>query len=69
MLRVKVAAPAVEGKANDALVAFLAELLGVRPWQVSIVRGAHAKSKVVKVKGLEQAELTARLGKIAGTGQ
>ncbi|MBI3954208.1 MAG: DUF167 domain-containing protein [Chloroflexi bacterium] len=61
VLRVKIAAPAVEGKANQALLAYLARLLEVRPWQVAIVKGARSRAKVVRVEGLEQPELEARL--------
>lgn len=61
VLRVKIAAPAVEGKANQALLAYLARLLEVRPWQVAIVKGARSRAKVVRVDGLEQPELEARL--------
>lgn len=61
MLRVKVAAPPVQGKANQALVALLAETLGVRKGQVSIVRGQASKQKVVAVEGLAPSQMEARL--------
>lgn len=48
-LVVAVAAPAVEGKANDAVVRALAEAFGVRPRDVRIVSGARGRDKVVEM--------------------
>ncbi|MFZ5480330.1 MAG: DUF167 domain-containing protein [Myxococcota bacterium] len=48
-LVVSVAAPAVEGKANEALVAFLAAEWGLRKRDVVIVRGEAARHKLVEV--------------------
>lgn len=52
-LKVKVKAPAVEGKANAELVRFLAETFGVRPNAVAIVRGETARLKTVRIDGVE----------------
>lgn len=65
VLRVQVAAPAVEGKANEVLLAYLAELLGARPRQLAIVRGLRAPAKVVRVDGLDQREIESRLSGLA----
>jgi uncharacterized protein YggU (UPF0235/DUF167 family) len=43
------AAPPVEGKANEALVALVAETFGVRKSQVSIRRGASSRVKLVVI--------------------
>lgn len=48
-LKVRVAAPAVEGRANAALVRFLAEAFGVPLRQVRIVRGETGRDKTVEV--------------------
>jgi len=56
-LKVKVKAPAVEGKANAELIRFLAERFGVRPNAVVLVRGDTARLKVVRVEGIEAADL------------
>jgi uncharacterized protein (TIGR00251 family) len=56
-LKVKVKAPAVEGKANAELVRFLAERLGVRPNAVTLVRGETARLKVVRIDGVERVNL------------
>jgi uncharacterized protein len=44
-----VTAPAVEGRANAALVALLAARLGLRPREVALVRGERGRHKVVEV--------------------
>lgn len=61
-LRVRLAAPAVEGRANDALVRLLAELLGVRRENVRLVAGARSRRKLVHLSGVTLAEAAARLG-------
>ena len=50
-LRVRLNAPAVDGKANAELVRFLAEAFAVRRSAVTIVRGAHAREKTVTIAG------------------
>ena len=61
-LKVKVHAPALDGRANDALLAFLAAKLGVPRRAVTLVRGDKSRHKVVRVDGLALAEVQARLG-------
>ena len=51
VLRVRIAAPPVEGAANDELRRFIAGLFGVRQRNVEIVRGAHSRSKVLHIAG------------------
>ena len=52
-LKVKVHAPAVEGKANDELIEFLAEKLGVHRRSVTLLRGDKSRQKVVQIDGLD----------------
>lgn len=61
--KVAVAAPAVEGRANEAVVEFLGELLGVRRRQVTLARGASSRTKVFEIEGLDEAAAVARLEK------
>lgn len=49
-LKIRLAAPPVDGKANDALVAFLADAFGVPARAVTILRGAASRSKAVRVE-------------------
>lgn len=51
-LKVRVHAPPVDGAANEAVVAVLAEALGVAKRDVRIVSGESARSKVVEVRGV-----------------
>lgn len=51
-LKVYVTAPAVDGKANAAVIASLADWLGVKPRDVRIVRGLKSRQKVVEIRGL-----------------
>jgi uncharacterized protein (TIGR00251 family) len=59
-LKVKVHAPALEGRANDALLVFLAKELGVPRRAVTLLRGDKSRHKVVRITGLTLAEVKAR---------
>jgi uncharacterized protein len=61
-LRVRLTAAPVDGAANEALVALLAERLGLPKRQVVVVRGATSRQKVVEVVGLNLEDLKRRLG-------
>jgi uncharacterized protein (TIGR00251 family) len=63
---VALAAPPVDGKANDELLRVLSEALGMPRSALEIVRGASAKWKAVEVQGLSEAEVVARLAAAAG---
>ncbi len=54
VLRVKISAPPVKGKANRELIAFLSELLGIKKDSISIIKGHTARNKVIVVDGLSQ---------------
>lgn len=60
-VRVQVAAPPEKGRANEELCATLAAALGVRPSDVSVVRGASSPRKTVLVASLPPAEVVRRL--------
>ncbi|MDX2260466.1 MAG: DUF167 domain-containing protein [Gemmatimonadales bacterium] len=51
-IKVRLAAPPVDGRANEALLAFVAEVAGVAPRAVRLIRGASSRQKVVEVDGL-----------------
>jgi uncharacterized protein (TIGR00251 family) len=48
-LRVRVSAPPVEGKANAALIKFLAKVLGVRKNKIEIIAGEKSLDKIVSI--------------------
>jgi uncharacterized protein (TIGR00251 family) len=61
-LVVRVAAPPVDGRANDALCKLLAKRAGVPRGQVAIVRGARSREKLVRIEGLTAVALRRALG-------
>ena len=50
---VRVTAPPVENKANDAVRKLLARRLGIAPSRVSVVRGASARNKLVEIDDID----------------
>lgn len=62
VLRVRVAAPAVEGRANEALVRFLSDLIRVPRSNVAIAAGESGRRKILRIAGISRAELFRRLG-------
>ena len=64
--RLQLAALPVDGKANEACVAYLAELAGVTKSRVRIVSGATGRMKVVEIEGIAQEEMERRLGAAGG---
>jgi len=61
-LRIRLAAPPVDGAANDALVRFLAEEIGVPRSNIRVARGTSSRRKVVMVDGVTVERATAALG-------
>jgi uncharacterized protein (TIGR00251 family) len=61
-IKVKICAPPIEGRANDALCEFLAERLGVPRRAVTVLRGDTSRQKIVRVDGLNLEEASSRLG-------
>jgi uncharacterized protein (TIGR00251 family) len=59
--KIRLAAPPVDGAANDALLRFLAETLDVPRAAVTITGGRHSKRKSVLVAGMSLVEATRRL--------
>ena len=60
-LKVRVAAPPAGGQANRAILALLAERLGLSAADVTLVAGAAAPAKVVALRGLTAEQAWARL--------
>ncbi|HEX2826559.1 MAG TPA: DUF167 domain-containing protein [Burkholderiales bacterium] len=51
-LKIRIAAPAIENKANAAIVAFIAETLQVPPSRVTIRRGAQGRRKTIEIRAV-----------------
>jgi len=60
-LKLRITAPPVEGKANEECIRLLAELLGVKKTQVTIIAGHASRTKTVTVSGRTAGEIAARL--------
>ena len=60
-IKIKLRAPAVEGKANAALISFLAERLKVPRRTIVLVRGQKSRDKLVRIDGLSDDEAQRRL--------
>lgn len=60
-LKVKVHAPALDGRANEALLEFLAAELGLPKRAVTLVRGEKSRHKVVRLEGVTLAQVKAGL--------
>lgn len=57
ILRVKIAAPAVEDKANKLLIKFLAEFFEVRQSKIFLRRGHRGREKIIEIEGKSEEEL------------
>jgi len=60
-LKIAVQAPPVEGRANEALVAFLADTFGVPRRSIELVSGGSSRSKVFLLKGVSIETATSKL--------
>ena len=62
MVKIRVAAPPEKGKANECLIAFLAQQLGVKKNAVTILAGQTNPVKQVRIAGVSRATLLEKLG-------
>ena len=60
-LKLRVTAPAEDGRANRAVATLLAAVLGVRGTQVRVTRGVTARMKTLEIDGLDDAAVAARI--------
>ncbi len=65
VLYLSVTASPVDGKANEAVILLVADTLDVPKSTIVIVRGEHARIKVLAIDGMEEAALSARLAAFA----
>jgi uncharacterized protein (TIGR00251 family) len=61
ILRLKIAAPPVEGKANEELIRFLSKTLGTNKSSITIDRGHTSKVKIVTILGLDRDQIYERI--------
>jgi uncharacterized protein (TIGR00251 family) len=60
-IKVRLTAPPVEGKANEALIAFLSKVLEVPASRLEIIAGETGRDKLVSILGMESSEAQARI--------
>ena len=61
MIKIKVAAPPVDGKANAVLVSYLARVLSVAESQIDIVAGQTGRNKLISIINLNVDEVNQRI--------
>lgn len=61
-VKIRVAAPPVDGAANEELIAFLADLFDVPSRGVTLVRGHGSRTKQLQIRGVSMAVARRRLG-------
>lgn len=65
-LRLAVSAPPEDGRANEALLELLRELLGLKRSQVELLSGQTARDKRFLIRGLSRPDLADRLARLLG---
>jgi hypothetical protein len=60
-LKIRLAAPPVDGEANEELIRFMADCLGVPKGRVRVLRGAGSTHKQVQIVGMDAAGAAQRL--------
>jgi uncharacterized protein len=61
-VKIKLRAPAVEGKANAALIRFLAERMKLPRYAIVLKRGEKSRDKLIQIHGLSEEDVRNRLG-------
>ncbi|HSL92048.1 MAG TPA: DUF167 domain-containing protein [Candidatus Limnocylindrales bacterium] len=61
-VRIRLTSPPVDNRANEALLRFLSQELGIPRRQVELVTGERGRRKVVRVYGMSRREIFRRLG-------
>ena len=66
-VKISLTTPPTDGRANEALIALLAELLQVPRGRISLVSGATNRSKMLRITGKSAAEVQAALLPVVST--
>lgn len=66
ILRIRVTAPPVDGQANAAAIALLAQALDLPKSAIRLVRGASSREKTLAVESMSQEEVNQRLNLLGG---
>ena len=68
-LKLSLTAPPAEGRANDAVIEFFAEVLRLPPSSITIAAGHGSRNKVVRVTGMTASTLGQRLAELLAKSQ
>jgi len=60
-LKIRLAAPPIDGRANECLIGFLAETMGIAKRNIELVGGATSREKRVRVEGVDAQTVRSRL--------
>jgi uncharacterized protein (TIGR00251 family) len=60
-IKIKLRAPAVEGRANSALISFLADELNISKFAIVLEHGQRSRHKVIRIIGLSEENVRRRL--------
>ncbi len=60
-LKIRLAAPPVDGRANDCLIGFMSKALGVAKSRIELVSGASSRAKRVRIAGLGAESVRSKL--------
>ena len=63
ILKIKIKEIPEQGKANKALIAFLAKILGIAKFNITITKGKTSKTKLITIKNITKQDLENRLKK------
>ena len=65
-LKLALSAPPIEGRANEACIAFLADFLNVPRSSVTIAAGESSRNKLIRVSGISAPQVEAKLRAVLG---
>ena len=68
VLRLKIAAPPLEGKANKELIAYLSDILDLKKSAISIEKGQTSRNKLISIAGMDEARLNTAIGDMLKSG-
>ena len=63
VINIKIAGPPVKGKANQELIKFLSEVLGVSKSKLAIIKGLTDRTKVISIDELTQEHIVKQISK------
>jgi len=68
VLRVKIAAPPMEGKANKELISYLSEILDVKKSAINIEKGLYTRNKLISIAGMDEVRLNTSINNMLRSG-